>query len=106
MNLNNVALAQVQSKKTMKWNRIQKLTKAFKDIKEQERDVIFINGERIDNSLSGVGTINHLHEKKNKVRSLPHTPWNIFQWVVTLKHPLFYCLHFSRHEHPYLTAFV
>lgn len=24
MNLNNVALAQIQSKKTMKWNRIQK----------------------------------------------------------------------------------
>lgn len=71
MNLNNVILAQIQRTKTIKQNRIQKQSQAFKKIWYEKEMLFLISGERIDNSLRSVGTINHPYGKK--ARSLPHT---------------------------------
>ena len=47
MNLNNVLLAQVQRKRTMKWNRIQNENQEFKGICYKNKMLFLTIGERI-----------------------------------------------------------
>lgn len=116
MNLNNVVPAQVQrngTEQTMEQNRIQKQTQAFKGIRYKEDMLFLISGDRIDNSLTGAGTINHPYGKKNQIPTSHHMKYipNIckrLQLLNSLHSTAYISLNmgFFKYALPHLSAFV
>lgn len=97
----------------MEQNRIQKQTQAFKGIWYKKEILFLISGDRIDNSLTGAGTINHPYVGESQIPTSHHMKYipNIFkrlQLLNTLHSTAYISLNmgFFKYALAYLSAFV